>query len=94
MKENINKINFRINEEYCEETTNKLTDENLLEEYKNQQSVKKQINDLTNLLKKHNISDETNMNIIKDYTPKFQPELKVLFEETHLIKLLKMKFIA
>ena len=73
MKENINKINFRINEEYCEETTNKLTDENLLEEYKNQQSVKKQIDDLTNLLKKHHISDETNINIIKDYTPKLVP---------------------
>ena len=73
IKENIIKVNSRINDEYCEDTKNKLTDENLLEKYKEQQSVKKQIDDLTNLLMKHSISDETNMNIIKEYTPKLVP---------------------
>jgi len=69
----LKEINDRINLEFCEETANKLTDDNLLEEYKKQQSVKKQIDELTNLLKKHSISDEQNINIIKDYTPKLIP---------------------
>lgn len=71
--ENILKINNRINEEYCNETSNKLSDENLLEEYKKSQSVKKQIDILANLLKEHHISDEVNQNIIKEYTPNLIP---------------------
>jgi len=71
--DNILKINNRINEEYCNETSNKLSDENLLEEYKKSQSVKKQIDILTNLLKEHHISDEVNQNIIKEYTPNLIP---------------------
>ena len=71
--ENILKINNRINQEYCDETSNKLSDENLLEEYKKSQSVKKQIDILAKLLNQHHISDEVNHNIIKEYTPNLIP---------------------
>jgi hypothetical protein len=73
MSSNIKEINARINDEYCEETCNKLSDDNLLQEYKKQQSVKKQIDILSSLLKKHNISDEQNINILTEYTPKLIP---------------------
>ncbi len=63
----VESINERINKEVCELTINKLTDDNLLEEYKECISVKNEVEKLKDILKKNKINDNTINSIIDDY---------------------------
>jgi len=64
----LSKINKRILNEYCIDTYNKLTDENLMQEYKNCNSVKKSIHTLSFILDKHDtISNNTKHDILQKY---------------------------
>ena len=60
-------INNRINKEICEDTLNKLTDNYLLNEYKECKSVQNEIKKLKEILTKHNIESNVNELIINDY---------------------------
>ena len=60
-------INNRINKEVCEDTLNKLTDNYLLNEYKECKSVQNEIKKLKEILTKHNIESNVNELIINDY---------------------------
>jgi len=59
-------INARIKQEVCYETLKKLTDAELMCEYKNCNSVKNEINILSNVLKKYT-DKETEQKIIQEY---------------------------
>lgn len=61
---NIDYINNRIKKEICYEAINKLKDENLLEVYKNQKSVKSKINYYKNILKEEDVEDKKIDNIL------------------------------
>jgi hypothetical protein len=60
-------INHRISKEICNDTINKLKDENLINEYKECKSVKKQIKKLELILENNNIEDHKKKLIIKEY---------------------------
>ena len=60
-------INNRINEEVCYDTIKKLTDINLLDEYKKCNSVQEKIKELTLILKKYNIKNEIINLIVNEY---------------------------
>ena len=60
-------INNRINKEVCEDTLNKLTNNYLLNEYKECKSVQNEIKKLKEILTKHNIESNVNELIINDY---------------------------
>lgn len=66
-------INERINNEFCENTYHALSDEKLIDEYKQCISVKNNIQIILNILEKHNINDTTKNNIINDYLLKLIP---------------------
>lgn len=59
-------INTRIKQEICDKTLEELTDEKLMCEYKECNSVKKAINKLSNILDKY-INEETKQKIIQEY---------------------------
>lgn len=63
----IDYINQRITNEICNDTIMKLTDKQLLDEYKECKSVKNKINVLEEILEKHNIKNEKKEAIIKNY---------------------------
>lgn len=63
----IENINKRINNEICFDTLNKLKDENLMEYYKNSNSVKKEIIILQNILKKNKINEDVETKILNEY---------------------------
>ena len=63
----LDSINKRINKEVCELTINKLSDDSLLEEYKECVSVKNEVEKLKDILKKNKINDNTINSIIDDY---------------------------
>lgn len=60
-------INSRIKKEICPETLMKLSDENLLHEYKECESVKKRIKELKDILEKQGISEEKKQAILDAY---------------------------
>ena len=60
-------INKRIDEEFCINTYNKISDSNLLDDYVKSKSVKNKINKLTEILKKYQINDDTVNCILSDY---------------------------
>ena len=62
----IEEINSRIKKEICYKTLEKLTDINLLSEYKKCESVKNKIKILENIILKY-INDEYKNKIIEDY---------------------------
>jgi len=64
-KNNID-INKRIKQEICYETLNELTDEKLIDEYKNCNSVKNEIKKLSVVLEKY-INEEITQKIIQEY---------------------------
>jgi len=66
-KLSVDSINERIKKEVCETTIDKLTDENLIEEYKECESVKNEVEKLKEILKKNKINDNTINSIIDDY---------------------------
>ena len=68
----IDSIVCRINKEICYDTLSELTDENLLNMYKECKSVKKAINTLENILYKY-LDNETVNKISKDYLLKLIP---------------------
>lgn len=70
---NLEYINNRISKEICHNTINQLTDNNLLNEYKNCESVKNEINKLTKILEKHNINEDKKDLIINDYLVELIP---------------------
>ena len=74
---NYDEINKRIEEEVCYDTIKALSDSECLEKYKECNSLKKNIDELRNILK-HNIIDEDTRNkIIYDYSIKLiSPGLK------------------
>jgi len=59
-------INARIKQEICYETLEELTDEKLLSEYKECNSVKNEIKKLCDILEKY-VNEETKQKIIQDY---------------------------
>lgn len=60
-------INKRISNEICYETIKQLLDENLMDDYKNCNSVKKQIVELSSVMQKNDISEEKIIKIVDDY---------------------------
>ena len=66
-EEKLKLINDRIDEEICQKTLDSLTDTKLLDTYKECSSVKKSINKLKNILKKHNVSEKQQEDIVDDY---------------------------
>jgi hypothetical protein len=66
-------INNRINEEYCHEIADKLTDENLLIDYMKTNSVEIKINRLRQLLLKYSIQEDLINSIITEYIPDLIP---------------------
>ena len=62
----MDEINARINEEICHATLEELTDQKLLCEYKECNSVKNQIQKLGDVLEKY-LDEETKQKIIQDY---------------------------
>ena len=73
VNQNILKINNRINNEYCEDTNNKLKDENLMDEYMKSNSFQRELTKLTKILEKHNINEDITKSIITDYTVELIP---------------------
>ena len=59
-------INIRIKQEICYETLEELTDEKLMSEYKECNSVKNEIQKLKNVLNNH-IDEETTQKIVQEY---------------------------
>ena len=59
-------INIRIKQEICNETLKELTDEKLMSEYKECNSVKNEIQKLKNVLNNH-IDEETTQKIVQEY---------------------------
>ena len=72
-KLSVDSINERINKEVCETTIDKLTDENLIEEYKECKSVINEIEKLKEILKKNKINNNTIDTIITEYLPNLVP---------------------
>lgn len=60
-------INARIKREVCYETLEELTDENLMTEYNNCDSVKKEKKKLSDVLTNNNINDEKIQKILTQY---------------------------
>ena len=67
LQKKLDLINNKILNTVCYDTINKLKDINLLDEYKNCKSVKKEIIKLKLILEKNNINDIAKESIIKDY---------------------------
>lgn len=70
---NIDKINKQINETFCGEICNELSDLSLLDEYKKQKSSVKKIDRLKNILKKYSIDGETITNILNEFVQDLIP---------------------
>ena len=66
-KLSIEYINERIEKEKCSEVIESLSDESLIETYKSTPSVTRNMNTLKTILERHNVSEEQQTNIIKDY---------------------------
>ena len=66
-------INKRIDDEYCDDTVNLLTDENLMDEYTKSTSVRNEITKLSDILDSENISEERKQEIIRKYLPNLIP---------------------
>jgi translation initiation factor 2B subunit (eIF-2B alpha/beta/delta family) len=66
MNLSIKDVNERINKEICHEIIEQLTDNKLIEEYKNCNSLKKEIIKLKNTLEKYT-DEKTSQDIIQDY---------------------------
>jgi hypothetical protein len=62
----IEEINLRIKKEICHDTLAELSDENLMSQYKECNSVKKEIKKLESVLEKY-INEEIKQKIIQDY---------------------------
>jgi hypothetical protein len=69
----IENINKRIQNEYCDDTWNKLTDEKLMDKLKECSSVKKRIDKLCQKLKKHNLDEDIQKEIKNDVLPYLIP---------------------
>jgi len=65
--QSLKEINDRIYKEVCNETINKLSDMNLIDEYKKSKSVKNKITNLKKVLKKHDIQTNKQDEIVDDY---------------------------
>lgn len=63
----MNKINERIEKEYCDKTSNKLKDENLLKYYEKCKSVKNKTILLNTILENNNVKSKDRNNIINDF---------------------------
>lgn len=70
---NLNDINSRIEKEYSGDVTIQISDEKLIDKYKECQSVKNSVDELTTILKKHSVEDSKLGNILEDYLPKLIP---------------------
>ena len=66
-------INKRIDDEYCNDTVNLLTDENLMDEYTKSTSVRNEITKLSDILDSENVSEERKQEIIRKYLPNLIP---------------------
>jgi hypothetical protein len=67
IKSDLEKINNRIASEVCFKTIDKISDSNLIEDYKKSKSVINEIDKLEKILEKNNINDEIRKNIINEY---------------------------
>lgn len=68
----IDEINAKIKKDICYESIDKLSDANLMPEYKSCGSVKKEIKILSDILGKY-IDDDTKQKIIDEYIPQLIP---------------------
>ena len=66
-EEKLKLINNRIGEEICQKTLDSLEDSKLLDTYKECNSVKKSINKLKKILRKHKVSEKQEEDILDDY---------------------------
>jgi len=66
-EEKLKLINNRIGEEICQKTLDSLEDTKLLDTYKECNSVKKSINKLKKILRKHKVSEKQEEDILDDY---------------------------
>ena len=57
-------INKRIDDEYCDDTVNLLTDENLMDEYIKSISVRNEITKLSDILDNENVIEESKQDVI------------------------------
>jgi hypothetical protein len=71
-KNELEKINKKINDTICYDIIDKLEDHNLIDIYSEQNSVKKNIETLKNILNKH-VPQDISSNIIKEYTTHLIP---------------------
>lgn len=72
-REQLEVINNRIENEICYETLSKLTDTELMCEYKKCYSVKNRINELENILKKYLVDEQIIQKIKEDYLLRLIP---------------------
>jgi len=68
----IDEVNAKIKKDICYESIDKLSDTNLMSEYKSCGSVKKEITRLSDILGKY-IDDDTKQKIIDEYIPQLIP---------------------
>ena len=66
-------INKRIDDEYCNDTVNLLTDENLMDEYTKSTSVRNEITKLSDILDSENVNEESKQEIIRKCLPNLIP---------------------
>ena len=69
---NLYDINKRIENEYCHKIAIELTDERLIDKYRECQSVKKSVNKLNIVLSKY-VNEENKEKIIEDYLFRIDP---------------------
>ena len=69
----MDQVNARIKNELCQNTLDELSDMNLMKEYENSYSVKKQIGKLSNVIAKYVDNPEINDKIVKDFMLELVP---------------------
>jgi hypothetical protein len=69
----VEEINSRIKQEICYDTLNKLSEQALMDEYRNCASVRNEINKLGHVLEKYVESTETKETIIEEYLSELIP---------------------
>lgn len=66
-------LNRRIDEEICRKTIAELSDQSLMDEYKNCPSVKRRISVISDILDKQNLEESVKQKILEEYIPELIP---------------------
>lgn len=92
IKLTLDKINKRIEKEYCNKTFNELTDERLIDEYKKSLSTKKKIDKIDFILTEENIEYEKKKKLLKTFLPiSISPGTKGVIRGIKFNKIVKKK---